>query len=83
MHAPSEDRVRDDGERLIDDHIGKEEGDEEQMAIFAYRFDLIGVEPLFAARAFNYTAFDETRNYSRSTADTKDIQLGLIQTHIP
>ena len=35
--------VRNDGERLVDDHVRQEKSYKQQMAIFSNRLDLVGV----------------------------------------
>lgn len=43
LDASSENGIGDNGEGLIDDHVGKEEGDEEKVAIFADGLDFVGI----------------------------------------
>lgn len=48
LHATPEDGVRDDGERLVGDHVRQQERDEEQMAILADRLDFVGIQLLLS-----------------------------------
>lgn len=48
LEATAKDGVGDDRERLVDDHVGEEERDEEEMPVFADRLDLFGIFALFA-----------------------------------
>jgi len=50
LYAPAENRVRDDGKRLIDDHIREKKRDEEQVSILTDRLDLVRVFTLQTAR---------------------------------
>lgn len=48
LHAAAEDRIGNDGERFIGDHVCEEERDEEEVAIFADGLDLVSVKFLLA-----------------------------------
>jgi hypothetical protein len=50
--ATAKDGVRDDRQGLVHDHVGKEEGDEEQMTILANRFNLVRVLTLLTECLF-------------------------------
>lgn len=49
LHTTAEHRVCNDWERLVCDHVGEEQSDEEQMAIGADGLDLFCVLALFTA----------------------------------
>ena len=56
LDAATEDRVGDDGERLVDDHVCKKERDEEQMSVLADRLDLVRVQLLLPADKGQYVS---------------------------
>lgn len=41
LYTSAKDRICDDGKGLVCDHVGEEEGDEEEMAILANGLDLV------------------------------------------
>ena len=40
LHATSKDGVRNDGQGFVDDHVGDEESDEEEVAVLSNGLDL-------------------------------------------
>ena len=49
LHAAAQDRVRDDGQRLVHDHVREEERDEQQVPVLADGLDLVSIQLLFPA----------------------------------
>lgn len=47
LDATAEDGVRDDGQRLVGDHVREEKGDQKEVAVLTNRLDLVGVLLLF------------------------------------
>ena len=48
LDSSAQDWFRNDGQGLVDDHVGQEEGDEEKVSILANRDDLLGVLALLS-----------------------------------
>jgi hypothetical protein len=48
LYATTENGIGDNGEGLVNDHVGEEEGDEEEMAICTDGLDTVRVEALFS-----------------------------------
>jgi hypothetical protein len=48
LHATAQNGIGHDGKSLVDNHIAKQEGDEEKVAILAYGDDLVCVFALLA-----------------------------------
>ena len=49
LDAAAKNRVSDNGEGLVDNHVRQQQGDEQQVAILANGLDLVGVYLLFTA----------------------------------
>ena len=48
LDSSAQDWFRNDGQGLVDDHVGQEEGDEEKVSILANRDDLLDVLALLS-----------------------------------
>lgn len=94
LHAAAEDRVRDNGERLVDDHVRKQEGDEQEVSVLADGLDLVGIPLLVSgtqnavSSAVDHTAPpQEARRLPtgadlRRSTDAEHVQLRLVQAHV-
>ena len=85
LEASSKNGVRNDRERLVDNHVRQEESHEEEVAILPDGLDFLCIAFLFTVRyirGVRRASKGSSDANSRCSADAQDIQLGLIQTHV-
>ena len=90
LHTAAEDRVRDDGQRLVHDHVREQQRDEEEVPVLADGLDLVRILLLFPVlprpgRVVGISAIvvrAYTRVHSRRSAHAEHVQLRLVETHV-
>ena len=83
LRAAAQDRVGDDGERLVDNHVREQERDQQQVAVLADGLDLVGVLLLFAGAGVGEIRGTQRRLVnSRCATYAQHIQLSLVERHV-